>query len=231
MMPCNPCLKLASLLGLPLLVGLTPQSAAADQPKQHDGFYLRLAGGFTSMVDPAQVDAPNVEVDGTVTGNGVALDVALGGTPAAGLVIGGGIFAAHLPSPKADDMDASVAGLFDFNGDVEFDSFNFALLAPFVDYYPSPRSGLHVTGAIGLGWIGGGDGTLQNSSYVPFQDHAGVGPGFLAGVGYDWWLADQWSLGVAARVTYAAPAGDDDDDTEWQHHLWLPAVLATLTWH
>lgn len=129
-------------------------------------------------------------------------------------------------------MDATIGGVVDFNGDVEFEGMSFVLVAPFIDYYPSPSQGLHLTGALGLGLLAVGDGTLEGSTYVPFQDHGSAGLSGMVGVGYELWIANQWSLGALARVTYAAPAGEDDDDeTEWQHHLWLPALLLTATLH
>jgi hypothetical protein len=229
-MPCNLCLRQLALLALSA-VTLAPTLASAEQPRTHDGFYLRLAGGFAIAIDPAEAEWPGVNVEGTLGGTGVAWDIAAGGTPTPGLVLGGGIFGAHVPSPEADDMEATVVIVGDINGDVEFDGMTFALLAPFIDYYPSPREGLHLTAAVGLGLLSVGDGTWEGTTYEPFQDHGSAGVGALVGVGYEFWLADRWSLGALARVTYAAPAGDDDDQTDWQHHLWLPAGLLTVTWH
>jgi hypothetical protein len=218
----------APLLNLALLLAARPSEAASER---HDGLYLRLAGGFAGAVDPARVERPGLEVEGTLSGTGIAWDAAVGGTLGSGLVLGGGLFGAAVASPEADDMEATLGGLVDFNGDVEFDGMSFVLVAPFVDYYPSPTEGLHFTGALGLGVLTVGDGTLEGLTYVPFQDHGSAGLGGMVGVGYELWVANQWSLGALAHVTYAAPAGEDDDQTEWQHHLWVPAVLLSATFH
>lgn len=227
----SPQLPFRVVLALACLsCSLLSRRADAEQPNTHDGLFLRFAGGFGLAADPAKVESPGVDVTGTLSGNGFAWDLAVGGTPSPGLVLGGGLFGAHIPGPVADDMKATVGGLVDLGGDVEFESLTFGLLAPFVDYYPSPEKGLHLTAAVGLGLLAVGDGKLQDTTYVPFQDHGGTGIGALAGVGYEWWVANQWSLGVVAHVTYAAPAGDDDGNTDWQHHLWLPALLVSATW-
>ena len=185
--------------------------------------------GLTLAIDPAEVDAPGVQFTGTPTGTGFAFDLAVGGATQNHSWAEGAAFVHYVPSPDADDMQATIGGYFDLNGDVGFDGLSFALLGPFIDYYPNPRQGLHLLGSIGLGILAMGDGTLRNSTYVPFQDHAGAGVGVLAGLGYEWRVDDKWSLGALARVTYAAPSGEDDDNAAWQHHLWLPALLVTVT--
>ena len=46
------------------------------------------------------------------------------------------------------------------------------------------------------------------------------------GVGYDWWLTDEWSWGVMGRLVYAPL---DLNGTSFS--TWEPAVVASLTWH
>jgi hypothetical protein len=221
---------LISLSSVALCLSATT-GALAEQAETHDGLYLRLAGGLTHAIDPAEVDAPGFRAEGTLSGTGVTFDIALGGSPMPGLVLGGAAFLHHVPELEADDMEGTVGGVFDLEGDVTFDGQTFTLLAPFVDYYPNPREGFHLLGAVGFGVLSMEEGTPDNANSALFQDHGATGPAGLVGVGYEWWLADRWSLGVLGRVTYAAPSGDDDDQTEWQHHLWLPALLCTVTFH
>ena len=60
------------------------------------------------------------------------------------------------------------------------------LVGPFVDFYPTGRSGLHLGALVGLAWLG-----------VDFGDHGGsVGGGLLLRGGYSWRLATGCSLGA-----------------------------------
>jgi hypothetical protein len=208
---------------------LTSRPCAADRSRFHDGLYLRLAAGPTQLIDPVTVEAPGVEYDGNVTGFGFTFDVALGGSPSPGLVLGGGAFIHAVSRPEVDDMKATIAGAFDLNGDVEFDGMSFTLLGGVIDYYPDPSEGLHLNAALGIALLSMGEGTVRNVAIDPFfQDHGAAGFGALVGVGYEWWVSNTFSLGAMARIAYGAPAGDEDD-VEWQHHVWAPAVLFTAT--
>ncbi len=215
---------------LPAAALLTFTAAShAERPRTHDGWFLRAAGGVSMAFDPAAVTAPGVRVEGTPSGTGAAFDLLVGGSPMPGLILGGGGFLTYVPNPRADNMKATVGGFLNLDGDVKFDGATVALLAPFVDYYPDAHGGLHFTAAIGVALLSMGDGTLVNSTYQPFRNHGAVGAGASGGVGYEWWVGDRWSVGVLGRLAYAAPSGDDNDQTEWQHHLWLPALLITAT--
>jgi hypothetical protein len=50
------------------------------------------------------------------------------------------------------------------------------------------------------------------------------GPIFGAGVGYDFWVADEWSIGVMGRFAYA-PLKENDVT----YRTIDPAILATFT--
>jgi len=180
------------------------------------------------MIDPANVEGPGFEAEGTASGSGFAFDALLGGSPAPGFTLGGGVFVHHTPKLEADDMEGTLVNAINLSRDIEFDSATLTLLAPFVNYYPDARGGLNFTGAVGLALLGVGDGTVDNTSYVLFQDHGSGGLGMLAGVGYDWWVSRGWSLGVQGRVLLAAPSGEDDD-VEWQHHVVQPGLMLTAT--
>ena len=93
-------------------------------------------------------------------------------------------------------------------------------LGPFVDFYPDPKGGLHLLGAVTLTAFSltdtDTDETLANAR----------GPGFAAGVGYEWWIGEQWSAGVMARFIYASLSADSES-----HSLIAPGLIATFTMH
>jgi hypothetical protein len=51
----------------------------------------------------------------------------------------------------------------------------------------------------------------------------------MLGVGYEWWIADQWSVGLMGRFLYAAASGSDNRGVNWEHTAYAPSVLVGLT--
>jgi len=83
-------------------------------------------------------------------------------------------------------------------------------VAAFADYYPDPKSGFHVMPTVG--W-----GTLHLSRW-----------GFVlgGGVGYDFWVGPEVSMGVMARFNYA-PFFSNDHNLD---PMYEPALLYTVTY-
>lgn len=83
-------------------------------------------------------------------------------------------------------------------------------VAAFADFYPDPKSGFHVMPT--LGW-----GMLHFSRW-----------GFVlgCGVGYDFWVGSEVSMGVMARMSYA-PFFTDDHGLD---PMYEPALLYTVTY-
>jgi hypothetical protein len=52
----------------------------------------------------------------------------------------------------------------------------------------------------------------------------------MVGVGYEWWIADQWSLGFSGRFTFASASGTDNRRVGWEHTAYAPSVLIGLTY-
>jgi len=88
-------------------------------------------------------------------------------------------------------------------------------VAAFADIYPDPKGGLHFMPS--LGWA-----VLFPAPRFPH------GPVFAAGVGYDFWVGPEVSMGVMARLTYA-PLHDYERDTAYRMHE--VAVLYTVSYH
>jgi hypothetical protein len=183
-------------LGLALCA---PALADAD-PRTHDGFYLRLAVGPGYTFGTLFSAGP----DSASTGADVSTQLAIGWTPRPGLVVGAGTFPMVTPSPSYDHVDAGGQHV--------------SATGPFVDYYPDPRTGFHVQGGVLLaaGYLDGG----------ARSGHLGVGYGATAGVGYEWFVGDEWSLGAIARVTAYRLYQVDDSI-----RLAAPALLFAATWH
>jgi len=201
----------------------------------HDGFYLRLAVGIGGVSGRYRGDfsgADKFDVSGIA-----ALDeVAFGGTPSPGVVIGGGIYGSTTPSPTMS-----------FRGvDQKMGAVGVGVVGPFVDVYPNPQVGFHVQGAIGLAVLSAakGDAQLVCNSVTsvgpicvteinPPDDYFGTGLGVVVGAGYEGWIGDQWSIGGMARLTYASGTLRPMNETipDVKASVLVPGALFTVTYH
>lgn len=191
--------------------------------RYHDGFYFRVASGFALYDERLDSDDGGRERSGRNRGIAGLGEVAVGGTIGQGWVIGGGIYSADLAaSTFRTRTELPPAEL-----DPELRSV--ALLGPFMDWYVNPERGLHFQAALGLSTLTPrvfGHPATERSEYLA------VGGGLMLGAGYDFWIADEWSLGVLARTTLSVLGGSDDEDARWLHVVVTsPGLLATLTYH
>jgi hypothetical protein len=148
----------------------------------HDGFYLRISGGPAESVITGQgavfaadgsLASSNADVSfSSLGGHG---QLAIGGTPQDGIVLGG------LLSIYGFSALGGAGGVPQYK--IGGDSFG---LDFFIDWFPDPRGGWHVGAAAGLGGTGITVGNVDNVTVCA--------NGLLFG-GYDWWIAPQWSFG------------------------------------
>jgi hypothetical protein len=180
-------------------------AAALAAPRTHDGFYMQGAAGLGYLTTNAS------SIDHAFSGLTLPMSFLLGGSPIPGLVIGGGVLTDYSFSPK-----------WKIRGQEQVSALSSQYLigiGPFVDFYPNPTGGLHFQGM--FGW-----GGLESS----FQGNVGgsdpTGFIFALGGGHDWWIGDQWSVGVLGRIAVAplSLAGVG-------YMTIAPALLATITYH
>lgn len=185
-----------------------PSAPAVTGARTHDGFYLRFSLGGGYALDSGKANA-GLRVD--VYGLTIPFELWAGGTVAPGLVVGLGLSISPLSSPKSDPvLITSDEGI----------SAQYTRLGPFVDYYFDPKQGLHVTGSLNMGGMlvkdAASNRTLGNSKGLAAN----------AGLGYDLWFANQWSVGVIGQFGYTLAWSEDET-----HHVITPAVLASVTFH
>ncbi|MBX3128889.1 MAG: hypothetical protein KF718_19390 [Polyangiaceae bacterium] len=204
----------------------------ASGRRHHGGFYLRLAGGVGYGSDSVESDASAFDdvvtgqptaFSGTASGFAAATEIAIGFTPVRGLVIGAGVYTATL-------IESSASGVATATGKYEFNVSQLALFMPMVDFYLDPQSGLHFQGGVGLGTFVMGQ-AYPTGPGPDARAHTGIGPGFMLGVGYEWFVSDEWSMGLAARVLYAATSGSDPESVDWTHRSFAPTMMVTVTYH
>jgi hypothetical protein len=186
----------------------------------HDGFYLRLGMGFGSYSEAIRQEDADKQT--TVSGIASVSEFALGGAVRPGLVFGGGVWTSTiLASARTIRGNPPPGEVIDGRGD-------FQLVGPFFDYYPDPRGGLHMQGAIGIANVRG----LSVDSVNFDKDSISVGGGVMFGVGYDWWVSNEWSVGVLGRLAVGVTGQEDKAGVRWYHAVGgTPSVLFTGTYN
>ena len=182
-----------------------PDALAA--PRTHDGFYMEFAPGLGYLSTSASAAGTDVSFSGMT----LPFAFLLGGSPFPGFVVGGEVLTDYEFSPK-----------YKLNGQEAATGISSQYLigiGPFVDFYPNPAQGLHFQGMIGWGGL---ETSFQGN--VGGSDPTGLVVS-LAG-GYDFWVADEWSIGVMARFGYGALSLGDVG-----YKAIAPALLATFTYH
>jgi hypothetical protein len=185
-----------NLTGSPSIDLSTPKPGppVAREFHQHEGFYLRLNAGLGTLLS-ANIDT----LLGDVSSGGLTLnyDLLIGGSPAPGFTIGGGLLGGLQLSGDWELEGSPVSG----SGDMTT-----LIIGPFADGYFDPKRGWHMGGLAGLARVafdvgGSGDGS----------DALGFGGAFWTG--YDAWVAPEWSIGGLLRLDALRATNSDEDLT------------------
>jgi hypothetical protein len=196
---------------------------------EHDGFYLRMGLGIGRLAavfrsdDSAQLQGP---VDGSFAKGSLALEFAIGGTPAPGLVIGGTLNSSFTGDVTTNDLTVNGARATDLN----YDQASLGFLGPFVDYYIDAHLGWHVQGALGIAGLTLSE-VRRGNTIVRSETRTG-GLGFAVGAGWEGWVGKQWSMGALLRLMYASVETNQSDTERWMYKaLSFPELLFSVTYH
>jgi hypothetical protein len=167
---------------------------------QHDGFYLRLAGGVASLnVERTTSEAGATgslaySSDGSsIRGASIFTEVSAGGTLLGHVVVAATLLGDGLPSAE---LKLASGSRLDLGSTLAF-----AMLGPTVDVFPSSGGGFHFGGGVGLATSTAG---IKDPI---FDTIGGLGVGITGALGYDLWIADDWSVGALARGVAARVGG------------------------
>jgi hypothetical protein len=189
----------------------------------HNGFYLR--GGIGASFISGTVSNADARADfsGDIRGAGMAFDLAIGGTPVPGLVLGFGIYGNLTPVPTLESLGETGELVSVVEG-------------PMIDVYPTPTKGIHLQAAAGVGlvhWSRGAGSIVQ----VPGVAYTGGGFGMMLGAGYQGWIGRQWSLGGMFRINWQSTRLEPEDPANRDYFvdakldLLSFSLLASLTFH
>jgi hypothetical protein len=170
-------------VALAAALALYAAPARAGEPYVHDGFQFRGAVGF-GYLDTSTSDNSSIHgIDGS-------FELYFGGMPVRGLAIGGFLSDANAPGPGVTLGNVTASD--------NSSSLNLFTIGPYIDWYPHAHEGFHILGTLGYAnvrfSVDEGNGSASNSS-------GGVTIG--GGIGYDWWVARDWSIGILGRMTFA----------------------------
>ncbi len=177
-----------------------------------DGLYVRLALGVSSLqstLSSPVVRLPTGARVGTandkLTGTGFGVEAAIGGSIRPGLALAFEFGGYDLASPTSSQRLSRP------------DALSFSHVGALLDWFPDPRGGFHVQGGVGLASMTFDDSTTYAFDLAPGQTvDATEAPDTLqgltghAGVGYEWWAARDWSMGILFRVDGAKLTGQGD---------------------
>lgn len=176
-----------------LAVPAAAQTVEAPVPgvRQHDGFFLQLQTG------PSFLSVSQDDVDMTIGGSGFGFNLAIGGSPIENLVIFGELVSQVAMSPTLE------LGGEEFESDDSV-SLSLASIGPGVAYYFG-KSNFFLSGSIAM---------AQATLETELGSSGASGVGFRLGAGKEWWVADQWGIGVGANVFTASLTDDENDDVD-----------------
>jgi len=200
----------------------------ARGPYVHDGFYMRAAGGFGGGSDRLKgvgrfSGGSASRLKGSVGGFTGATHLALGGTPFRGLVLGGSLDTLTLIGAGGSPSEMPTR--------YEFDTSQLAVAGIFADYYPFPTRGFHAQASFGLAIHVMGQGDPADVEAGIASPHSALGYGFTLGAGNEWWVHEDWSIGLLPRLMLGWASGTDEWGTPYDHRVLGYSLLVTMTYH
>ena len=191
-----------------LALGLWTGTALANgAARTHDGFFLRMTIG----PGYARTAAAFLGTELTFEGDTVAASLAIGGVVASNLTLHGTLFGWFSQNP--DLVIGPIAG--DYAGDVTLSGTGAG-----VTYYLMP-SNVYVSATLGGGQVEfaqSGGGTTSTDWGFAFD--------FI--VGKEWWVSDNWALGLSGDVGFHNVPDASVSGLNWSGHNFAILFSATF---
>jgi hypothetical protein len=153
-------------------------------------------------------------------GISIPVELALGGTPAPGIVVGVGAYGIHVPAATYS------AGRGDFAIEDKAEYGATSMIGPFLDLYVNPEGGFHMQIAPSFTTVAPG-----KSERIATDEISGLGFGVMGGLGYEGWVGEQWGMGVLLRGQWLMVELETDSGATYDYMALLPSLLLTATLH
>ena len=150
-----------------------------DSKHKHDGFYLRLTTGIGSSTSSEKVEGEELSISG-VSGN---TTLGVGYAVVENLILNLDIFGNLVDNPTVEINGAEIG-----EANAELSISNIGIGAT---YYIMPAN-VYLTGSIALA-----SGTLESYGQKIESD---AGYGINVAVGKEWWVSDNWGIGIAGQL-------------------------------
>ncbi|MCP3103743.1 porin family protein [Myxococcus sp. K15C18031901] len=175
----------------------------------HDGFYLRGQFGL------GYTRAEAADVDLAIKGVSGSLDLELGYAVFNNFIIYGKLFGSSVTNPDLEIGDETIEG-----GNADTSS-NYLGAGAGITYYFMPAN-FYITGAVVVNKLSiteDGDNIAETDS----------GVGLNLGLGKEWWVSDNWGIGIGAEVALGRIRSKSNNGDDWNvAHF---ALLFTATYN
>jgi hypothetical protein len=199
---------------------LAPQAPPPPPPPDpgrhlHDGFYIRTSLGLGpgNATENFTGDPYEYKWSGTT----MMMDVMIGGAPVPGFILGGAFVLHEMSNPtikyNGQSYDTTVLDL----------SLDMATVGLFTAVYPDPTGGLNLHAMLGYTQF-----SLNMGDTTSTGNPAGLS--FMGGLGYDFWVSDNWSIGPDIRLAYGKGKYTTNGETN-EISMFVPTLAFTATYN
>ena len=170
--------------------GQAPIDVGNDDSKhKHDGFYLRLTTGFGGTAAIEDYEGDEITISGASSNTTIEIGYALRENFIVNLDMFGGVMV---------DPELGINGEVIGETDAEVTISNLGLG---LTYYIMP-SNFYLSGSFGLSIA------QIETDYTTFETDLGYGLNIM--VGKEWWVSDNWGIGIATHLFYSRVPDKDD---------------------
>ena len=188
---------------LTLLVFPAALIAQVPGAHRHDGFFLSLNPGLAFGTTEADLTGSAGSWDNIkFTGPGGIVDLKIGGAIAENLILSFDLIGRNVPGPELE----TVGGTQTLEDDVVLSDGTAGIG---LTYYVMPAN-VFFSGTLGVGRF-----TLQNvddDDSDPVETNPGLS--LHAKVGKEWWVSDNWGLGVSLGYGFVGAERDEDGNND-----------------
>ena len=190
-------LVILATLGAAISLGGSTPAWGDRAAHKHDGFFLRLSSGIGYA--STEVEEPNFRLE--FNGGIGDANIAIGGMVAPNLALHGTLLGWFISDPDVEGFDAGGTFSGEIAGDVTMSAIGIG-----VTYYFMPTN-LYLSGTLGLGQLEFDLAGIQSAD----TDRGLILEGTL---GKEWWVSDNWGLGLAGALgLHSFP--EDGSDENW----------------